>query len=276
MRDGERHLTDAELALLAEHSAQDGRDRRLRQHLSECGECRAKLEATQAPLQEFFALHRQVLTEAIPPAEPARGRLRDALAWAAGESAARGAWAPLRLSAALAATALALVAGTAALLWYFGPAPPSGSSAATLGALPDPRLTPGRTSSASLADLCAEDEPTAPAVDRQTALRVFRDHGIEDPGPMEYELDHLVPPELGGVTAPENLWPQAYDGSNWNANAKDALEDRLRHMACSGQIPLRSAQADIARDWVAAYKKHFRADEPLVEHAAFLKDQPWE
>jgi len=40
---------------------------------------------------------------------------------------------------------------------------------------------------------------------------------------------------------------------------KDALEDRLRNMVCSGQIDLATAQREISRDWVAAYKKYFNS-----------------
>ncbi len=178
---------------------------------------------------------------------------------------------------AMAIAILAVVAVFYALSeHYLHGGAPHGYRAASVFA-PDPMLTPGLTNASSRADLCQSDAvPSAAPVDRQVALRIFRSHGVYDPSPKAYELDHLVPPELGGVTAAGNLWPQPYDVRPWNASAKDALEDRLLRLMCQGQVPLERAQAEIADDWVAAYKKYFRTSEPLVEHAAFLKDEPWQ
>ena len=50
----------------------------------------------------------------------------------------------------------------------------------------------------------------------------------------------------------------------------------LRSLVCAGQLDLATAQQEIARDWIAAYKKYFRTDKPLPEHVSFLKDRPWE
>ena len=44
---------------------------------------------------------------------------------------------------------------------------------------------------------------------------------------------------------------------------KDALEEHLHQMVCSGQLDLSTAQRDIATDWIAAYKKYFHTDRPL-------------
>jgi hypothetical protein len=45
---------------------------------------------------------------------------------------------------------------------------------------------------------------------------------------------------------------------------------------CEGKLDLGTAQHDIARDWVSAYKKYFHTDTPLPTHLAFAKDRPWE
>ena len=44
---------------------------------------------------------------------------------------------------------------------------------------------------------------------------------------------------------------------------KDQLERLLPQMVCEGTLSLRTAQRDIASDWVAAYKQYFRSDVPL-------------
>lgn len=81
-----------------------------------------------------------------------------------------------------------------------------------------------------------------------------------------YELDALITPELGGTTAPENLWPQRYASPMWNARIKDQLERLLPELVCSQRLELAEAQREIATDWIAAYKRYFRTDTPLRAH----------
>ena len=44
---------------------------------------------------------------------------------------------------------------------------------------------------------------------------------------------------------------------------KDALEDHLREMVCGGQLDLKTAQREMAVNWIEAYKKYFHTDRPL-------------
>ena len=71
----------------------------------------------------------------------------------------------------------------------------------------------------------------------------------------DYELDHLVPLELGGCPNCEtNLWPQSrkiFPG----ASEKDEVEDYLHHQVCSGALPLAEAHREIASDWYAVYER---------------------
>jgi hypothetical protein len=121
--------------------------------------------------------------------------------------------------------------------------------------------------------LAQDDDRIAP---RAMAEQVFAKYGIRNPQPRAYEVDYLITPALGGAEDVRNLWPQPYGGSVWTARVKDALEDYLRKMVCNGRLELATAQEDIATDWIAAYQKYFRTDQPLVEHAGFVKDRPWE
>lgn len=65
------------------------------------------------------------------------------------------------------------------------------------------------------------------------------------PQPGSWEVDHLVPLELGGANTPANLWPQKWPGFS----TKDNEEDALHAAVCSGQMTLRAAVAKIIRDW---------------------------
>ncbi len=70
------------------------------------------------------------------------------------------------------------------------------------------------------------------------------------------EVDHLISLELGGSNGQTNLWPQPYQGTTWNAHMKDQLENFLHAQVCAGNIALDQAQQEIAKDWIASYKKH--------------------
>lgn len=93
--------------------------------------------------------------------------------------------------------------------------------------------------------------------------KVLQGYGIAKARPEDYGIDFLIAPQLGGAEDIRNLWPQPYRGRVWNARVKDALEERLHEMVCSGQLDLHTAQQDTATDWIAAYKKYFHTNKPL-------------
>lgn len=271
---GQRHASDGELLLQASGDLPRARAATVANHLETCPACRSRQASLESAVGDFARARRSALDRSVPPPAPAKARLADGISDAGenGLTLLRAVEGGLAIAASI---AVILVATNG--LWERSRDAGGPDRAAEVAAFtPDPELTPGLTNSSDRRELCAPgaDLSTTP-VRRAVALQIFRAHGIEDPPPFEYELDHLVPPELGGMTAVRNLWPQPYAGSVWNARAKDALEDRLIHLMCEGEVPLAAAQAEIAGNWVAAYKKYFGASEPLIEHAAFLKDEPW-
>jgi hypothetical protein len=141
---------------------------------------------------------------------------------------------------------------------------------------PDAELTPGVARAAGRDEICtvASDEEFYP-IPATVALRVFETYGIRNPEPRSYEVDYLITPSLGGADDIRNLWPQPYEGGEWNAHVKDALEDHLYTLVCNGEVALEKAQRDIATNWIAAYKQYFQTEAPLTAHRAFLKDPPW-
>ena len=89
----------------------------------------------------------------------------------------------------------------------------------------------------------------------QLKHRIYVEYGIDRRG-GHYEIDHLIPLELGGTDVAENLWPESFDTEPWNAHAKDQLENFLHAEVCAGRIPIEQAQREIAADWIAAYRRY--------------------
>lgn len=133
-------------------------------------------------------------------------------------------------------------------------APPAhGIACHARGALPDPGCTPGSVLTDSAARVCtpgyARSVRNVGFGERRT---VYRSYGIRFHLPGSYQIDHLVPLELGGANDTANLWPQRARPAPGNYE-KDRLENALHALVCSGRMGLSSAQRAIARDWVSLW-----------------------
>lgn len=130
-------------------------------------------------------------------------------------------------------------------------------------ALPRPDLTPGAVRQVSVEEICEVEEQTSrPRVDIMTAQQVFEHYGADFRRAAEYELDFLITPELGGTADIRNLWPQPYASTTWNAHVKDELEQLFRQRVCEGTMDIRTAQREIADDWISAYRRYFATERP--------------
>jgi len=122
--------------------------------------------------------------------------------------------------------------------------------------LPDPKLSPGDTIAVTKEEVCG-DRHTAlvDAIPVRVKGQVFDRYGVSTAGPRPYNIDHLIPVKLGGSNSIKNLWPQPLSGE-WNYVLKNKLEKQLHKKVCRGELELRTAQQEIAADWVSAYKKY--------------------
>ncbi len=134
----------------------------------------------------------------------------------------------------------------------------TGAPPAAGAALPDPRLSPGEAfPGVTAAQVCTSGySGRVRHVERQQYVDVYSAYGLAYPqSPGAYELDHLIPLELGGDNADANLWPEPASPPP-GFHQKDVLENRLHEMVCSGQLALADAQRAIATDWYAAYRTY--------------------
>jgi hypothetical protein len=130
-------------------------------------------------------------------------------------------------------------------------------SLSALAQLPNPKLTPGATLKVRTEEICKPGySKKARKVSTSTKRYVSKMYGIPYQ-PRLAEMDHLIPIELSGSNTVNNLWPESYAGE-WGARKKDRLENRLHSLVCSGSLDLKTAQNDIASNWVTAYRKYVR------------------
>jgi hypothetical protein len=251
------HVSDSELLQWADDELPPQRTIEVREHVEGCWQCLARQGELLAASADFADARRVEL----PPLGDSAARLRarmELLEMPRPRVARESAWPTLALVAAVALCGAWWVTRSSDRL------------------TPDARLTPGATLALSREQVCAVPEAEeARIIPASLAGQVFNSYGIR-PTPRSYEVDYLIAPELGGATDVKNLWPQPYAAGVWNARVKDALENHLRQLVCDGTVDLPTAQREIATDWIGAYRKYFRTDQPLAAHATYLKDHPWE
>ena len=271
---GSNHLTDRELLMALDGELPIAQRASAAAHLEQCLDCQTRRDQVARAAEDYSTLYRSDLAAPAALHDQARERLRaqlDAIgrtraSWLASTFAAKSIAMPrwAMVGAALVATALMIQAAAPSLLRQ------SSRVAATVerGALPSPALTPGATWNVSVAELCATGTRELRQVPVAVRQQVLRNYGMEGVPSDEYELDYLITPELGGAPDPRNLWPQRYASRVWNAHVKDELERLLPTLVCDRQIRLEAAQREIARDWIAAYRKYFKTDAPLQADAS--------
>jgi hypothetical protein len=264
MKPKSQHIPEGDLLLLADGELSLGKAARAKAHLAACSECAARWAATQGGLTKMTAAYRQTRPEMWDAAGP-RALLKARLAEERVRSASverslfGGAFSGRNLAyicslVLLAAIGIRFINPQNWREWIAGSKP-----------LPNPRYTPGLTRQASLAELCAMNrEEVVRSVPVSVQQQVFHEYGIRRTANSNFEIDYLITPGLGGSDDLKNLWPEPHSNTPWNSYVKDQLEDRLHRMVCQGEIPLEQAQRDIANNWISAYKKYYRTEQPLA------------
>ena len=266
MKHDDQHLSDQALLsdIDGELSAND--EKWVRAHLKACWNCRVRRDELENAISDFVHLHHGQFDARLPPAEGPRALLKAQLAQlTATEPHQPSLWFALfhRLRWAPAITTCGLLALT--LLSIQVVHNRALRSHGAVVSIPDSRLTPGAALLVDQSEVCTAPNIKNKVVPVALQRKVLEEYGISGAEPRAYEIDYLITPGLGGADDIHNLWPQSYSATAWNAEVKDALEDRLREMVCNGNLTLTQAQREIAGNWIAAYKKYFHTDRPMPE-----------
>jgi hypothetical protein len=137
------------------------------------------------------------------------------------------------------------------------PAPHPTRNRPTTSPVQNHDITPGQYySGLVLADIClgnaTSGTPLTADQKRAVYIRYNIDYPIGEDASL-WEVDAVVPLDLGGTTDITNLWPMKQP----LAAQKDQLEDKLHADVCAGRLPLESAQQAIGTDWQAQYAAYF-------------------
>jgi hypothetical protein len=261
------HPSDQDLLLLSDGELTGHRAARIRRHLAGCWKCRAQAAKIELTIGDFMEIHHQTSELPLPPIAGPRALLKARLEKSALEGSHDG-WnrflfrPPARHLAYLFALALLVALGAKILLRHAGRL--NTSSGEYAGLLPDPRLTPGATRPIAIEAICLMDhDEVVLAISGTLRQRVFEEYGMRGVPFENYEVDYLITPGLGGSDDIRNLWPQPRYHATWNSFVKDRLEDYLHQMVCRRELNLATAQKEVAKDWISAYKKYFHTNVPL-------------
>jgi hypothetical protein len=275
MRHDHRHPSDQTLLLALDRELSVRRRTALDRHLRDCAGCRARSSAMAAVADEASRLYRR--GETATSTAPLRRRLQADMT---GLGAQWDRSVSFRMRKALATVPLVVRVGAAVALIAFvlpwvrsAPGLVSMTTTVEAASLPIRAFTPGATARLDREALCAGRLPARSPIaasTRQVLLRQYRMEGVPE---REYELDYLITPELGGTADPRNLWPERYAPGPWNARVKDDLERLLPQLVCQGSVDLATAQRAIADNWIVAYKRYLRTDQPLARQANAIDDE---
>ena len=262
-----RHIPDEELIRATDGELSATRAAEVDVHLQACWDCRARMQEIQTTIMNFARAHHGQFDRQLPPVAGPRALLRARLDEMG--STPPVAWWKRHFKIGIhlpriAIAGLSLLIIAVGTMWLWHDLRSSASVLSDPAAAPNRNLTPGATRQVTISEVCSvPQEEVVGNVSIPLRRKVLQAYGIANARPEDYEIDYLIAPRLGGVEDIRNLWPEPYRTRVWNAHIKDALEERLHEMVCSGQLDLPTAQRDIASDWIAAYKKYFHTNKPL-------------
>jgi len=131
--------------------------------------------------------------------------------------------------------------------------------------LPDPVCSPGHAfpldtiqingeyaklpGKAIVGDICVSGYTSnVRRVTSKTAQQVYNNYGVNSRVTGEYEMDHIIPLELGGDNEIANLYPQPQLPLP-GFKQKDKVENCFHRMVCNNELDIQKAQLIMSTDW---------------------------
>ena len=121
----------------------------------------------------------------------------------------------------------------------------------------DPRVTQANIDSTICVSGYTATVRPSTSYTSKVKLQQLANYGYDQTA-SRFELDHVVPLELGGAPfAVDNLWPEPLERSGlvpdgWGAETKDQFENYLHRAVCAHRVLLADAQRQMASHWIAA------------------------
>jgi hypothetical protein len=257
------HLSDEDLLALIDGEACGRVAKRWRRHIFVCRRCQVRMSALRNCSDDVSALYRRIPAQPSLRMDGFRASLHSRVSKELTSSTPALPTQPRTRPPQL-VLAICLLISIGSLTYYQIPFRNTTNIPIETKRLlvPTSGLTPGKTRVVTLSDICGGRYGKNAEVVAAVRQQVFANYGLQGAKASDYEVDYLITPALGGVDDLQNLWPQPYDSTVWNAHAKDALEDKLQQMVCSGELDLHTAQKDIARNWIVAYRKYVHKSGP--------------
>lgn len=118
--------------------------------------------------------------------------------------------------------------------------------------LPDSVVTPGAVRETETAKICGVSTKAFRRTTETMKQQVYRTYGITHHRLGQFEVDHLIPLELGGKDTVSNLWPEPANPEP-GFHQKDLTENAAHRAICTGILSADSAQRWIAHDFPSMY-----------------------
>jgi hypothetical protein len=141
---------------------------------------------------------------------------------------------------------------------------------------PDPKLTPGATFDVTLQDISSAGySKKVRHVTSEVKREVFAEYGITEHHPGEYEVITLF--HFQSVARiPSRIFGRSRMERSGMLGVKDRLEDRLHALVVHRKLDLKTAQQEIATDWIAAYKKYVGPTPTSARRLSYSAEAPRE
>jgi hypothetical protein len=125
---------------------------------------------------------------------------------------------------------------------------------------PNHTMTPGVIMSTNVTEICKSGyADSVRNIPQKTINLVYEEYKLSTNQPAgAFQIDELIPIQLGGSNDIKTLWPQPGKPIP-GYNEKDILEDYYYKQVCAGKMSLQSAQEILSTNWIQGFVDAYEA-----------------